>query len=247
MRKKIDKNSIYMDSWSIFKIMADFVKGFDELEDLGASVTIFGSARTNENDKYYKLATDISKAVADRGYNVITGGGDGIMAAANKGAFLSKKAESIGLNISLPFEQSGNPYTDTELTFDYFFVRKVMLVKYSLAYIIMPGGFGTMDELFEVLTLIQTHKSAPGGVVLVGSEYWGKLLDFIKTSMLSEGTISKDDIDLITVVDTVDEAIHVVDKSLVARIEGLKKMGLNNLTHYKILKNILNARMLEKA
>ncbi|CAA6811127.1 MAG: Cytokinin riboside 5'-monophosphate phosphoribohydrolase [uncultured Campylobacterales bacterium] len=247
MRKKIDKNSVYVDSWSLFKIMADFVQGFDELEDLGASVTVFGSARTKESDKYYKQATDISKAIADRGYNVITGGSKGIMEAANKGAFISKKAESIGLNIKLPFEQSGNPYTDTELTFDYFFVRKVMLVKYSLAYVIMPGGFGTLDELFEVLTLIQTQKSAPGGVILVGREYWSKLIDFIQTSMVEEGTISPEDVDLIHIADDVDDVLRVVDNSLAQQLDGLKEMGLDNSNYYKTLKGMLNSKMLNNS
>ena len=240
-RKQRDKNSIYLDSWSLFKIMADFVKGYDELDDVGAAVTVFGSARLKEDDPAYKKAVTLSKKLADNGYSVITGGSFGIMEAANRGAQSSDKAESIGLNIDLPFEQNGNSYLDRELKFDYFFVRKVMLVRYSLAYIIMPGGFGTLDELFEVLTLIQTKKSSPGAVVLVGKEYWSKLFEFMET-MKEYGTISEEDMKLISIVDDCSEIVNIVDRSLNAQIVAIKEMGLEESNYGMMLKETQGIR-----
>jgi uncharacterized protein (TIGR00730 family) len=243
-RRKRDKNSIYLDSWSLFKIMADFVKGYDELDDVGAAVTVFGSARLKEHTAAYKQATEVSKKLADSGYSVITGGSFGIMEAANKGAKESPHAESIGLNIDLPFEDTGNAYLDRELKFDYFFVRKVMLVRYSLAYVIMPGGFGTLDELFEVLTLIQTKKSSPGAVILVGKEYWSKLFEFMEV-MEKHGTISKKDMDLISIVDESDEVVNIVDQSLNRQIDAIQEMGLEESNYGMMLKETQDIRGLE--
>ncbi len=243
MNRKIrDKNSIYLDSWSLFKIMADFVKGYDELDDIGAAVTVFGSARLKEDTPTYQKAIEVGKKLADNGYSVITGGSFGIMEATNKGAKSSVYAESIGLNIDLPFETRGNGYLDRELKFDYFFVRKVMLVRYSLAYICMPGGFGSLDELFEVLTLIQTKKSSPSAVILVGKDYWGKLFEFMQTSMMEYGTINQADLDLITIVDDLDEIIEIVDKSLNIQLDAIKKMGLEESNYGEMLKETQKIR-----
>ncbi|MCH9739407.1 MAG: TIGR00730 family Rossman fold protein [Epsilonproteobacteria bacterium] len=243
MNRRIrDKNSIYLDSWSLFKIMADFVKGYDDLEDVGAAVTVFGSARLKEETLCYQQAQEVGKKLADSGYSVITGGSFGIMEAANRGAKESSHAESIGLNIDLPHEQEGNHYLDRELKFDYFFVRKVMLVRYSLAYVIMPGGFGTMDELFEVLTLIQTKKSSPGAVILVGKDYWSKLFEFMETTMLEYGTINKKDLELISIVDDTDEVVKIVDNSLNAQLEAIKEMGLEDSNYGNMLKETQNNR-----
>ncbi len=243
MNRKIrDKNSIYLDSWSLFKIMADFVKGYDELDDIGAAVTVFGSARIKEGEPAYQKSMEVGKKLADNGYSVITGGSFGIMEATNRGAKESIHAESIGLNIDLPFEQSGNAYLDRELKFDYFFVRKVMLVRYSLAYVAMPGGFGTLDELFEVLTLIQTQKSSPSAVILVGKDYWGKLFEFMETSMMEYGTISQKDLDLITIVDDLDEMIEVVDDSLKTQLDAIEKMGLADSNYGEMLRETQKIR-----
>ena len=169
------------DSWALFKIMGEFVNGFEKMSLIGPCVSIFGSARTKQDAEYYELTVEIAKKIAEAGYGVITGGGPGIMEAGNKGADLAK-GTSVGLNIDLPFEQHNNAYInpDKSIDFDYFFVRKVMFVKYSQGFVVMPGGFGTLDELFEAITLIQTHKIARFPIILVGSEYWGGLLDWIK-------------------------------------------------------------------
>ncbi len=195
------------DSWQIFKIMAEFVDGFEKLAKIGPCVSIFGSARTPENHKYYEMAVEIGRLLADRGYGVISGGGPGIMEAANKGAYTAG-GKSVGLNIELPFEQFHNKYIDRDklLEFNYFFVRKVMFMKYSQGYIVMPGGFGTMDELFEAITLIQTGKIARFPIVLVGLEYWNGLFDWIKNTMLGNKYISEEDLNLYRMVDTAEEA-----------------------------------------
>ncbi|MXV52304.1 TIGR00730 family Rossman fold protein [Pedobacter sp. HMF7647] len=195
------------DSWQIFKIMAEFVDGFEKLAKIGPCVSIFGSARTSNDNKYYKLTEDIARLLTERGYGVISGGGPGIMEAANKGAY-EAGGKSVGLNIELPFEQFHNKYIDRDkiLEFDYFFVRKVMFMKYSQGYIIMPGGFGTLDEMFEAITLIQTGKIARFPIVLVGSEYWGGLIDWVKEHMLAAKNISPDDMNLFRMVDTAEEA-----------------------------------------
>ena len=175
------------DSWSIFKIMGEFVEGYEKLSAIGPCISIFGSARTNSNHKYYKLTEDISKAIVERGYGIISGGGPGIMEAANRGAS-SVKGKSVGLCINLPFEDTNNKYIDKDkqLKFDYFFVRKVMFVKYAQGFIVMPGGFGTLDELFEAITLIQTYKAEKFPIILVGSEFWNGLIDGMKKTLLTE-------------------------------------------------------------
>ena len=200
------------DSWAIFKIMAEFVEGFEKLSKIGPCVSIFGSARTQPDNKYYKMAEEIAAKLVRHGYGVITGGGPGIMEAGNKGA-RSENGKSVGLNIELPFEQGNNIYIDLDklLNFDYFFVRKVMFVKYSQGFIVMPGGFGTLDEFFEAVTLIQTQKIGRFPIVLVGSEYWGGLMDWVKGTMLGFGNISAGDLDLINIVDTEAEAVKVID------------------------------------
>lgn len=200
------------DSWAIFKIMAEFVNGYEKMARIGPCISVFGSARTKPDDKYYKMAVNISEMLSKRGYGVITGGGPGIMEAGNKGA-QQGKGKSVGLNIDLPFEQSGNKYIDEDsnLKFDYFFVRKVIFVKYSQGFVVVPGGFGTMDELFEALTLIQTKKINRKPVVLIGSDYWKGLMDWITNTMLEGGNISEPDLNLFKIVDTEEEAIQYID------------------------------------
>lgn len=200
------------DSWAIFKIMAEFVEGFERLGKIGPCVSIFGSARTKEGDKSYKLAENIAFELTQNGYGVVTGGGPGIMEAGNRGAARGK-GTSVGLNIELPFEQHDNPYIDKDksLDFDYFFVRKVMFVKYSQGFIVMPGGFGTLDELFEAITLIQTKKIGKFPIILVGRKFWIGLLDWIKNTLIEDGTISPKDLDLISIVDTEDEVLEVIN------------------------------------
>ncbi len=196
------------DSWMVFKMMAETVEGFEKMQKIGPCVSIFGSARTKPDNPNYQMAIDIGKKLTELGFGVITGGGPGIMEAGNKGAF-EANGISIGLNIELPFETGHNPYLNKDfiLNFDYFFVRKVMFVKYSQGFIVMPGGFGTLDELFEALTLIQTQKIGRFPIILVNSSYWGGLLDFMKNQMLVEGTISESDFNLFRLVDTADEAV----------------------------------------
>lgn len=199
-------------SWQIFKVMAEIVDGFEALSRIGPCVSIFGSARTEPGDAYYKLTEDIAFGLTQEGYGIITGGGPGIMEAANKGAQRGN-GKSVGLNIELPFEQSSNPYIDPDklIMFNYFFVRKLMFIKYAQGFIVMPGGFGTMDELFEALTLIQTEKIGRFPIVLVGKEYWGGLYEWIKTRLIEEKTISLQDLELFSLVDTVNETIEVID------------------------------------
>jgi len=202
------------DSWSIFKIMGEFVEGYEKLSAIGPCISIFGSARTNSNNKYYKLTEDISKAIVERGYGIISGGGPGIMEAANKGAS-SVKGKSVGLCINLPFEDTNNKYIDKDkqLNFDYFFVRKVMFVKYAQGFIVMPGGFGTLDELFEAITLIQTYKAEKFPIILVGSEFWSGLIDWMKKTLLTENkNISENDLDLFQIVDSKEEVIQILEK-----------------------------------
>lgn len=201
------------DSWAIFKIMGEFVSGYEKMSRIGPCVSIFGSARTKPEHKYYQLAESIARKITESGYGVITGGGPGIMEAGNKGAHLSG-GTSVGLNIDLPFEQHNNPYIDSDksLDFDYFFVRKVMFVKYSQGFVVMPGGFGTLDELFEALTLIQTHKIDTFPIILVGTEFWKGLIDWIKAVLLDENqNISPIDMDLIHLVDTEDEVLEILN------------------------------------
>lgn len=201
------------DSWAIFKIMGEFVNGFETMSKIGPCVSVFGSARTKPDNEYYKLAENVSRAIVEAGYGVITGGGPGIMEAGNKGAHLAG-GTSVGLNIDLPFEQHDNPYIDSDknMNFDYFFVRKVMFVKYSQGFVVMPGGFGTLDELFEALTLIQTNKIEKFPIIMVGTEFWEGLMDWVKKTLLEKfGNISATDLDLIHLVDTEEEVIDILD------------------------------------
>ncbi|HRG52910.1 MAG TPA: TIGR00730 family Rossman fold protein [Bacteroidia bacterium] len=202
------------DSWQIFKIMSEFVEGFEKMSRIGPCVSIFGSARTKPSNPYYQLAEEIAFKLTKEGYGVISGGGPGIMEAANKGA-KEGGGKSVGLNIVLPFEQSSNPFIDNDknINFDYFFVRKTIFLKYSQGFIAMPGGFGTMDELFEAITLIQTNKVAHFPIVLVGKKYWDGMLKWIKEIMLyEEHTISEKDLDLFKVVDSADEAVNIINE-----------------------------------
>jgi len=201
------------DSWAIFKIMAEFVNGYEAMGRIGPCVSIFGSARTKPEDHFYKLTERIAYKISKAGYGVITGGGPGIMEAGNKGAHAGGGA-SVGLNIELPFEQHFNPYIDRDknLNFDYFFVRKVMFVKYSQGFVVMPGGFGTLDEMFEAITLIQTKKVARFPIILVGSEFWTGLMDWIKNVLVAQiATVGLADLDLIKIVDHEDEVVAVLD------------------------------------
>ena len=202
------------DSWVIFKVMGEFVQGFEKLAKIGPCVSIFGSARTLPENKYYGIAEQTASLLVQHGYGVITGGGPGIMEAGNKGAN-SQGGKSVGLNIDLPFEQNNNMYIDRDksIDFDYFFVRKVMFIKYSQGFIVLPGGFGTMDELFEALTLIQTKKIGRFPVVLVGTEYWSGLVDWLRSTMLQvEKNINAEDMDLFKIVDTAEDAVQVIDE-----------------------------------
>ncbi len=201
------------DTWQIFKIMAEFVDGFEKLGKIGPCVSIFGSARLLPDHPYYKLTEDIAYKLTKEGYGIITGGGPGAMEAANKGA-KTAGGKSVGLNIELPFEQSSNPYIDSDklITFDYFFVRKLMFTKYAQGFVVVPGGFGTLDELFEALTLIQTKKIGKFPIVLVGRKYWEGIIEWIKSTMLTEKMINAEDLFLFYLADTSEEAVkHIND------------------------------------
>jgi uncharacterized protein (TIGR00730 family) len=202
-------HSFFRDMGRIFEIIWDFWKGFQGLRRAGPCVTVFGSARFKEGDKYYDLSRELGAALAKSGYTVMTGGGPGVMEAANRGAF-EAGGKSIGCNIVLPMEQLLNPYTTTSITFDYFFIRKVMLVKYSQAFIMMPGGFGTMDEMFETLTLMQTGTIKGFPVIALGSDYWNELRPFVEKSLIKHKTIDPEDIDLVHVTDNIDEVIEII-------------------------------------
>ncbi|MEP2448494.1 MAG: TIGR00730 family Rossman fold protein [Balneola sp.] len=199
------------DIWSVFKIMGEFVEGFDTLYKVGPCISIFGSARTKPGDKYYELAVETGKLITEKGFGVITGGGPGIMEAGNKGAS-NGNGRSVGLGIELPFEQGMNEFVnkDYSVDFNYFFVRKVMFVKYAQGFIVFPGGFGTLDELFESLTLIQTHKISKIPIILFGSDYWTGLVDWINSTMKESGTISEKDSDLFHVTDSKEEAVKII-------------------------------------
>ena len=201
------------DSWSIFRIMAEFVEGFEKMAKVGPCVSIFGSARTKPAHPYYKLASEIAFKLTRNGYGIISGGGPGIMEAANKGA-KAGGGRSVGLNITLPMEQSHNPFIDADklINFDYFFVRKVMFLKYAQGFVVLPGGLGTLDELFEALTLIQTNKVAHFPVVMVGKKYWSGMIDWIKTEMIdAEKNASPEDLNIFNVVDTADEVVDIIN------------------------------------
>lgn len=236
VEKRYIKDIKSADTWSVFKIITDFVRGFDELGELGPSVTIFGSAKLTKKHKYYKTTQKLSKKISERGFNIITGGGPGIMEAANSGVNLEEGlVESIGLNIDLPFEQTLNDHTSKSLTFDYFFSRKVMLVKYSLAYVVMPGGFGTMDELFESLTLVQTKKLTGVRIFLVGVDFFQPLVDFIKGTMVAEGVITEEDLKLFVLTDDLDEVVNSISQSITEQIEEIRALKLENTTYYRTL------------
>ena len=201
------------DSWSVFKIMAELVEGYEKLSRIGPCVTIFGSARATPGNKYYKQAEETAYLLTKKGFGVISGGGPGIMEAANKGAHFGG-GRSVGLNIHLPFEQTANPFIDPDklLTFDYFFVRKLMFMKYSQGYIVLPGGFGTLDEFFEAVTLIQTHKLVKFPIVMVGKEYWSGLLSWIRERVVAEHNIKEEDMDIFTLVDDAASAVGVIEE-----------------------------------
>ncbi len=209
----VDEMTI-QDSWRLFRILAEFVEGFEALSEHHPSVSVFGSTRVKPGDEVYVKAEQIGRLLAENGFGVITGGGPGVMEAANKGA-AAAGGKSIGLNIELPLEQRPNPYANITLRFRYFFVRKVMFVKYAVAYIILPGGFGTMDELFEAITLIQTHKIRPFPVIMVGSSYWKGLLDWMKDEILQEGKISPSDLEIIQVMDDPAQIIKTIKKTVI--------------------------------
>jgi uncharacterized protein (TIGR00730 family) len=197
------------ESWKIFQIMAEFVDGFEHLSLIQPSVSIFGSARTRPEHEHYLLAEEIARRLSDAGFAVISGGGPGIMEAANKGA-QGGRSPSVGVNIKLPFEQSFNEFQDISLSFQHFFARKVMFVKYAKAYVVMPGGFGTLDEVIEALTLIQTGKSVRMPIILVHRPFWTGLVDWFRDTLITEGVISPEDMDLFTIVDTADEALDTI-------------------------------------
>ncbi len=202
------------ESWRLFKIMGEFVEGVEALHNIGPAVSIFGSARIKSTDPIYKQAEEIAARFVQNNFAVITGGGGGIMAAANKGA-AEAGGTSVGLNINLPFEQKPNRYANVSLDFDYFFIRKVMFVKYAFAYIILPGGFGTLDELFEAVTLIQTQRIKSLPVILVGSDYWSGLIDWIKSRLLAEKRISAEDVEILQVMDDPEEIVQTVKKMVI--------------------------------
>ncbi len=197
------------ESWKIFQIMAEFVEGFEQLATISPSVSIFGSARTQADHPYYQLTEDLAYKLSEAGFSVVSGGGPGIMEAANKGAYRGK-SKSVGLNIILPHEQKGNPYQDISLDFRHFFSRKVMFVKYASAYVVMPGGFGTLDELAEILTLIQTGKSRHFPIILMVSEFWQPLVEWFKNTLVNQGTISPQDLDLFQIIDDPDEVVETI-------------------------------------
>ena len=199
------------EAWRVFGIMSEFVSATDRLKHIHPAVSIFGSARTKSDQPYYKLTEEIARLLSDAGFSVISGGGPGIMEAANKGAFYGK-SPSVGLNIQLPFEQVGNPYQNISQTFQHFFARKVMFVKFASAYVVMPGGFGTLDELMEALTLVQTGKTRKMPIILVGSKFWGGMLDWFRGALMDEKVISPDDMDLIQVIDDPKEVVNAIFK-----------------------------------
>lgn len=220
MRKPMDEKQYLVDalsieeSWRIFRIMAEFIEAIDALTKIQPAVTVFGSARVKAEDPFYRKAETLARRLAQKGFSVITGGGPGIMEAANKGA-AEAGGKSIGMNIRLPFEQKPNPYANITIEYKYFFVRKVMFIKYAVAYVIFPGGFGTLDELFEALTLIQTKRIKSFPVILVGQEYWSGMIDWLRNTMMREDKILAEDMDFIQIVDDPDEAVRHIQKFVI--------------------------------
>jgi uncharacterized protein (TIGR00730 family) len=202
------------DSWRLFHILAEFVEGFENLTDVHPAVTIFGSARAKKGDELYTTAYELAKVLGRNKFNVITGGGPGVMEAVNKGA-KEEGAQSVGINIELPFEQKPNPYITVPLSFKYFFIRKVMFIKYAIAYIVLPGGFGTLDEFFEAITLIQTNKIRPFPVILVGSDFWKSLVEWMEKNMLARGMISKEDLNIFKIMDDPEEIVAYIKKFVI--------------------------------
>jgi len=226
-RRAVTPETIYKDAWRVFRIMGEFVEGFDTLMDLGPAVSIFGSARVTPDDPMYAAAEETARRLAEAGFAVVTGGGPGIMEAANKGA-VQGGGPSVGCNIELPFEQGVNDYVDIAINFRYFFVRKTMFVKYAEAFIIFPGGFGTLDELFEALTLIQTGKVRNFPVILFGSEYWQGLLDWLRNKMVAEGKIAPEDMELMHVTDSPEEAVNIVLEYYRTQLENAASESAGN-------------------
>ncbi len=226
------------DTWRVLKIMSEFVQGFDALSSIGPAITFFGSSRLDESDPYYKMAYRTAFMLGSLGFHIVTGGGPGIMEAANRGG-KDAGTFSVGLNIQIPTEQVPNPYQNISLNFDYFFVRKVMLLRYSTAYLIFPGGFGTLDELFEALTLIQTGKSPKFPIVLFGSQYWKPLLDFMKNTMAVYRTIDQEDMDLISLCDSPEEAVELILDEMLSLYRRLEKEEAFN-PMFERLRNILS-------
>ena len=226
------------ETWRLFRILAEFIEGFDELSHIGPAVTIFGSARLKPSHKYYKLTVEVAELLAKEGFTIITGGGGGMMEAANRGA-ANVDGLSVGLNITLPMEQKPNKYQNKSLSFRYFFARKVMFVKYAMGYVCMPGGFGTLDEFFEAITLIQTHKIYPFPVVLFGKDFWDPLVDYMKDVMLRYKTISLEDLDFFCITDDPAEVRDIMLKHMkikVKYIKSAKKKGAGTLKHRRIKK-----------
>jgi len=215
----MDRDALGNETWRVFRIMSEFVEGFESLRNIGPAVSIFGSARLGRSSEYYKKTVKIAELLAKKGFAVISGGGPGIMEAANRGA-AKAKGISIGLNIELPLEQKPNKYQNKSLHFKHFFARKVMFVKYAVGYVILPGGFGTLDEFFESLTLIQTHKIERFPVVVVGSEYWKGLISWMKNTMVKMGTISREDLDLFHLTDEPHEVVEIIEDFYRDEIEG---------------------------
>jgi len=210
------------ETWRLFRIMSEFIEGFDELSDIGPAVSIFGSARFHKNHKYYRKAVETAALLSKNGYAIITGGGPGIMEAANRGA-TANGGVSVGLNITLPQEQKPNKFQNRSLNFRYFFARKVMFVKYAIGYVCMPGGFGTLDEFFEALTLIQTHKIYPFPLILFGEKYWRPLLEFMSTTMLKHRTISQEDLDYVKVTEDPMEVLDIMNRHKEAKLKYIKE------------------------
>lgn len=212
------------DTWRIFKIIGEFVDTIEEFKDVGPAVTIFGSAKFKPDNKYYKVTEELANKLAKKGFNIITGGGPGVMEAGNKGAFdANNESMAIGLNIKLPQEQKPNKYQHMSLSFNYFFIRKYAFIKYAMAYVIMPGGFGTLDELFEAVTLIQTKKIYPFPVILYGSKYWAGLIDWMRETLIANNTITEKDLEIIRITDDIDEAIEWIETHIEEKYEILKE------------------------